>query len=350
MSGIRRSSVVLIVVGVLLLLLAAVARFVVTPMATKLPTDLDKATTYAGTATLLNAKALAANDFAHAVIKDAPITLEQGVRVTGTQDDLAIVEQNSTLRGPGGLEQPSTHTYAIDRTSMEATSQPPSGSNAQPASGLIFTLPPHPKQQDYTFYVPDLQTAAPLKYIGEGTVNGRDVYRYAVDASGPVQNQETLKSLPPALPKTLIGALAATMPAAQRTALNAALPTLPDVVPLNYTASSKIGLAADKTIGAPLNSTVEQQILANITVAGKSVPLMPVMAVKAQFTPQSIADNVSTASSGAQKLNLLSVVTPLVLLVLGLVLIAIGVLRRKKPLEDASGKKTGASTKELIKD
>ncbi|MFW0793240.1 porin PorA family protein [Gordonia sp. CPCC 205515] len=349
MSGIRRSSVVLIIVGILLLLLSAVARFVVTPMATKLPEDLDKGSTYAGTATLLNAKALAANDFAHAMIKDAPITLEQGVKVTGIQDGLAITEQNSLLKGPGGLESPSTHTYAIDRTSMQATSQPPSGSNAQAASGLIFTLPPHPKQQDYSFFVPDLKTAAPLKYLGEGTVNGRDVYRYAVDASGPLANEETLKTLPPALPKTLIGALAATMPAAQRVALTAALPTLPAVVPLNYTASSKIGLSADKTIGAPLNSTVEQQILANITIGGKSVPLMPVMAVKAQFTPQTVADNVSSAGSAAQKLTLLSVVVPLVLLVLGLILIAVGVLRRKKPIAGA-GTTTGATTKELVND
>ncbi|MEP9417088.1 porin PorA family protein [Gordonia sp. VNQ95] len=350
MSGLRRSSVVLIVIGLLLLVLSAVTRFAITPALSKLPTDVDTTATYSGTATMLNSAAMASGDLANAVAKDVPITLDQRVQVTGEQEGLAITERSSLLKGPGGLQKPSSITYAIDRTTMEATDQPPSGSGATAASGLIFTLPLHPKPQNYSFYVPDLQAAAPLTYLGEGTVNDRDVLRYEVNASGALQNQDTLKSLPPALPKALIAGLVATLPAEQGQAISAALPTLPDTVPLAYTASSKIVLDADATTGAPLNSSIDQQILATVMVNGQAVPLLPVLAVKANLTPDSVAAAVTKAESAAQKLTLLSVVVPLVLLVLGVIAIAIGVLRSRKPADDATDDTTASATKELVND
>ena len=55
---VRRSSIVLAVIGIVLIVLGVLVRFVVVPIATKLPGSTNLGVTYSGTATLLNSSAL----------------------------------------------------------------------------------------------------------------------------------------------------------------------------------------------------------------------------------------------------------------------------------------------------
>ena len=55
--SIRRSSIVLGVAGVAVIVLAIVVRFVVVPIATRLPGDTDVTAHYVGVASLLNSEA-----------------------------------------------------------------------------------------------------------------------------------------------------------------------------------------------------------------------------------------------------------------------------------------------------
>ena len=56
--SVRRSSIVLAVIGVVLIVLGVLVRFVVVPVATKLPGSTNLGVAYSGTATLLNSSAL----------------------------------------------------------------------------------------------------------------------------------------------------------------------------------------------------------------------------------------------------------------------------------------------------
>ncbi|WP_227980396.1 porin PorA family protein [Nocardia spumae] len=324
----RRSSIVLAVLGIVLIASAAVTRFAAAPALTKLPGDTDTTAHYAGTATVLNSKALAANDTAHALAKDVPITIDRHVRVTGTSGDIATTNYDVTLNVPGAPAAPDRHTFAIDRTTMQATEQP-GNTGIESTSGIVFTLPLHPDAADYTIYDTTTRKTFPLTYTGTGTVSGRDTYNYGVNATGPVENPNTLATLPKALPKSLVTQVLPLLNGPDQQAVTAALPGLPDMVPLVYTATTKAQLLADKTLGVPLNSNLSEQILATIDIGDRHVSLLPVLDINAALTDASVADLVDTATSHARTLSMLELWIPLALLIIGIALVVSGVLRMR---------------------
>jgi hypothetical protein len=321
---------VLMVLGLVFIALAAILRFVLVPALTKLPGDTDSTAQYNGTATLLNADALAANDIANALVKDVPITLDRHVYVTATDGNIATTHDDVSMNIPGAPPSADNHVYAIDRTTMAATEQSGDPSVVS-ATGLVFTLPLHPEAHDYTYYDTAAQTTVPMTYAGEGSVSGRDTFKYAVDSTGPLANETTLKTLPPALPKALIGQLLPLLPSATQDALNASLDRLPDPIPLAYTVTSQIGLDADTTLGAPLDATLNQTITAAVDTGDSKISLLPVIDVKAKLSDATVADNVTNVASQARQLTIMSTIVPLVLLVLGSLLIVVGYLRRSRP-------------------
>jgi hypothetical protein len=135
-------------------------------------------------------------------------------------------------------------------------------------------------------------------------------------------------SLPAALPKSLLSSLKPLLPAATAAKLTPALPSLPGDVPIGYTARTTVVAVVDQQTGLVVDTTEDQQIIANATVAGATVPLLPVMAVKVQLTPASVADLADKATSAGRLLLLIGVVAPLALAVIGLLLIVLAVIRR----------------------
>src|ERR1700730_8702962 len=81
---VRRSSIVLSVVGIVLIVLAALVRFVVVPIATELPRSTNLGVTYSGTTTLLNSVALQSGDMKNVIASNGPITVDRRVKVTST--------------------------------------------------------------------------------------------------------------------------------------------------------------------------------------------------------------------------------------------------------------------------
>ena len=110
-----------------------------------------------------------------------------------------------------------------------------------------------------------------------------------------------------------------------------ALATLPDPIPLGYTATTTVSATVDATTGLPLDESIDQQVVAYVTVDGEKVDLMPVLATKAAMTPKSIDDAVGKAGHAALLLTLIGVVAPIVLLLLAVVLFAVGWHRRHRP-------------------
>lgn len=328
-ARLRKSSAVLMILGVLLIALAAVTRFVVTPALTKLPGDTDTTAHYDGTATMLNSAALAAHDTAHAIAKDVPITMDRHIYVTDTDGDTATVHDEVTMHVPGAEAEPDGHVYTIDRVSMNASEVSAEGVDPAAIDGLDFTLPLNPGQQDYSIYDTATQTTVPLTYAGESTVSDRDTYHYDLTASGPLRNEHTLQTLPPALPKALIAQIMPMLPEGTQQALTASMDTLPDAVALTYTVTTTGGMDADQTLGAPLNAQLAQTVVANVDTAAGTVPLLPVIDVKAHLSDETVADNVATVADKAKSLNLISTEIPAALALLGGLLVVVGFVRRR---------------------
>ncbi|ASR03033.1 hypothetical protein GCWB2_11180 [Gordonia rubripertincta] len=254
---IRRSSIVLIVLGVILVVLAALTKFVVEPSVSKMPTSLDVTNTFTGTGTLLNAAAVQAGDMQNAVARDVPVSVVRHTYVSDSEGDTAIVHDDFTVNAPNGVSLPTNHTYAIDRTTMGAADAP-TGQQVEEHEGLTIGLPINPDAgAEYTLYDFATQSTFPMISNGSSTVAGREVLNYTVTARGPLKDPAIAGGLPPALPKEQIAQIAALLPPSTRDQITAALPSLPNPVPISYTADSTLGLSADATLGTPVDGTLK---------------------------------------------------------------------------------------------
>ncbi|MFI2478578.1 porin PorA family protein [Nocardia xishanensis] len=326
--SIRRSSAVMVMAGIALVALAAIIRFWFVPSVSKLPASLDITNTYTGTATLLNAEAVQAGDMRNAILQDVPVTLERHTFVSSTHGDTAIVQDDLTMNAPNGVSLRSNHTYAVNRKTMLEASAP-DGTSVESHTGITVGLPVDPDPDtDYSLYDPSTRAAYPLELQGNSTVAGRDVLRYTASAQGTLADAATLNALPPALPKAQLTQIAALLPPDNQAKLSAALPTLPDDVPVNYTATTNYEISIDSTLGIPSNGSLEQQVVANVSAGGQDIPLMPVLALDATLDEKSVASAADSNASTATKLDFVSIWVPLGALVIGLIAIAFGFIRR----------------------
>ncbi|WP_194853022.1 porin PorA family protein [Nocardia sp. SYP-A9097] len=330
----RRSSVILLAVGIVLIVLGAVARFAVTPAVSKLPADTDIAIKYSGTAhTLLNAQALQQGQADKVFAKEVPITIDRTVTVLENHGNTAVVKDTSTMVA-GQTKLPTARTFAVDRKTMEATA-PPEGVTVEPASGIAIGFPIGADQDDhYTLWIPNLQAAVPVKFARTDTRHGRDVNVYTAAATGEVKDKETLASFPATLPKTTAAALLAALPAETAAKFGAASAALPDPIPLTYLFETTVETYADQRTGVTIDQHLVRTITAAVRAGDKTMPLTQVLSVEADITDDSQRAQADKAADSAKKLTLVSVVVPVILAVLGAILLVLAVIRRRPAVQE----------------
>jgi len=326
----RRSVWLLVGVGTLLILIAALLRFVVAPNATKLPDDTDTNTAYSGKGTVLNVAALQSGDVANALARDIPITLERHVYVSAADGSTAIVHDDLTLKA-GSTSSEDNHTFAVDRRKLTEAATI-KGVEVEKHQGMTVTLPvdPEPTSGVYTYWDTPTRTAVPVTYVGTEKREGRDTYHYRATASGPLANPALQQQLPSSLPKTLAPKLLALLPAATQQALAPLVPALPDQVPIGYTASSTYDVWADAKLGVPLDTKINRSVVANVSAGAASIPLLPVLTIDVTEDQASVQDEANRVGDAGLLLTWIEVWGPLVLLILGLALVALGLLRARR--------------------
>ncbi|MFC9356211.1 porin PorA family protein [Rhodococcus sp. NPDC057014] len=286
----------------LLFLAAAAIRFVLVPLATRLPGDLDSTAQYEGTANLLNPDALQVGDLANAIATGVPITIDRHVYVWSTSGDTAITHDDTTVHTPAG-SIPNNHTYALNRSTLDRA--PSTDRAVESHSGLTISLPLHSSPSSgYRYYDSATRTTVPMTFVDSGEVAGRTTYNYAIAAQGALQDPAIAETLPKALPKSLLRSLTPLLPEQTRVSVTAALEQLADPVSLTYDADTQATLAADTVTGTPVNGSLKQQIIANIDLNGRPVPLMPVMSIDAKLTQASVTEAAAAASSASTMLSL----------------------------------------------
>ena len=321
---------VLAVLGVILLAGAAVLHWVVVPGQAKLPSDENDTRTYDGTAKVLVVpQALAAGDQARAILTNVPVKATQQVQVLASTSSAAQVSDKRAVSTATGQGIASTsYTYAVDRKTLEATSDHPSDWNVVAHQGLTVSFPIGAKKQNYTGWVADTQTTTPVTYTKEEQRNGITTYVYTIDVKPtPIKSQQILGALPPSLPTNLLGSLATSLPIPDqlKTALAQALPKLPNPVPLAYTYSSTATYWVEPTSGRVIDvqqEEIRQAGLANLT----GVPGIPIYDVTTRTTSSSVNDAVNEANHDASKINKYSKTWPLILLIVGGVALIVGIV------------------------
>ncbi|MFE9327589.1 porin PorA family protein [Nocardia sp. NPDC052278] len=342
---VRKLSVVCLAVGVVLVLAAAIIRFAVLPGLMKLPADLDQSQKYEGTMQAVDPAAFAANDLAHLLTPEMPITADRSLRVDTVDGDTAIVTSKALMKLPDGSKQSDVHTYAISRvdyTPVNISQGQASGlvsgddrATFEQHEGVVLGWPMNPPKDGTTLYDPVTRTAQPAKFIAETKLEGRDVYEYRVDAGGPIASPVILgqfKSFPSQLPKAAVAALlqAGVVPEPSREALSAGLSSVPEMVDVHFTSKNVVDVAVDRRFGAPLKAVQTQRMYASIPVDGKDVPVLPLSTVKLHTADSEVASAAHTLGKNALVLSLLRVWGPISMLVIGVALVAIGLFRWRK--------------------
>jgi hypothetical protein len=333
----RKWGVVVAVVGLLMLAGAAVLRFVVVPNGQMLPADTAEQIEYAGTLTAVDPAAIEEGDLDAATVRDVPLRVERDFEVLETEGDLARVSDAATVTAAesGEVVSETEHVYAIDRRSMHAvpnfTDEP-----VEEAEGLVVGFPIGAEKLNYVGWVQEVEETARVIYQGEATVEGLTVYEYGGEHATEVSGGDLLEGAPESLPKEqLVGLVEAVgVPAELQEQLSAALPILPDRVPLAYTFSTEDSYLVEPTTGIIVDMTKTTRT--SVGMAGFEDVQFPVVESTVEYTPDNVSDQVQRAQDGRDQIQLYGTTIPLVLLGLGVVAlgVAIPMLRRRRTPEE----------------
>jgi len=282
---------------------------------------------------------VASGNAANALLANQRITVTRHAKVTSTSGSTAVVSDDITGKLSNGTTVLSdNHVWAIDRKSMYAAPAP-QGSTVDPHEGITIGFPIGVEPRDYTFWDTSTEQAVPAGFQRTESYRGRAATVFTVNASGRVKDPKLLAGLPSSLPAASLGSVASLLPPNVQTLLKNLGSPLPAALPLAYTSETKITGWIDTGTGLPLNVQQQQTVTANLSLAGATQPLLPVLADSIENTNASINQAVHDATTAGVALTLIGVTVPLVLLILGVLLIALGLFlqfRRRRPAAAAS--------------
>jgi hypothetical protein len=326
-KGSRGWAIGLAVLGVLCLAAAAILAWAIVPGKKELPADTNTTRQFSGTAALLlNPAAVGSGNLREALLTNVPVAAQRTVKVLATDGDQAEVSDARTLTTADGQPIGQTSaTYAVNRKTLEAASDPPSSWQVVDHEGLTVSFPIGTKQQDYTGWVSDTQSTTPLKYIRQESKNSLNTYVFeAKTQAQPIKDEQVLATLPPQLPAGTLAALAGSLPipAEVKAQLGQLLPQLGDPVKLSYTYQSDTTFWVEPTTGIVVD--LERKETRNVGLglpSGGVLPAAPVYDVTTSFTDQSVTAAANEASDKKNQIQAYGTTWPLILLIVGIVAI-----------------------------
>ncbi len=373
----RRFAKVLLGVGVLVCIVAIAWRPVVVPRVVKLPSNVDRTDSYAGTFVTFVDRATGAT---LTTPKSAPLTIDRHVQSVGDQTGSSVAVLKETLTAKmGDQTQVEENQYTVDRRTMQNVADPRawafSPANLVDRSGSYYvTLPMSLGSSGVTLNIwkPEAAATYPLTSTtpATGTLNGTGVVNLkgniptplpvapyelsALEAQGlPVQltpDQVTAQltaagidvaaaapvlaaHLTSAELATVTGAIGQPVPLAYSVygnGLVAAEPTTGGLVQLSQIVD---GIAVKPDLGAlgPVVTVLQAhadvpEIASLLTSlqAVSSAPPTPVFELRYTQTPASVASAAAYTSDQADKVRLAQSTIPNLLLAGGLLLVVLG--------------------------
>ncbi len=331
----RTAGVVLSAAGVLLLAAGLIVLFFIAPGRAQFPDDVDTVRQYEGElALMLDAEALANSDLANVFVRDVPVTIDRSIQTLQVDGGKALVQDASVVSGPAGPVLASEDTYAIDRKTMEHIENFTDDDRVIDRDGLVVGFPIGTEAQDYTGFNGDTLTTNTISFVDEEERDGLTTYRFAA-TSGPdlISDPELLANFPAALPKAVVEGLvpALDVPAEAAAQLGAALPSLPDPIPLAYLYSYETNYWVEPDSGVLVDYNKVESRLVALNVGDQPVPVGEVMHLEYAQTEASVAEAVGDANDARDKLFWQGMVLPYGLILGGVVATIFGlmVLRRR---------------------
>jgi hypothetical protein len=327
----RKAAVACGVIGLVLLIVGGLFAWWITPSyVARVPGDYNKTRTYTGTIhSLFNPAALATGNTAAAIRTNLPATLTDNVKVLQTSGGKALLQDTRVIKASGSPVATTVQHYAVDRSSLEATSSHPSNWVVTPAKGLTVSWPFGAKKQTYTGWVPLTETTTPVRFLGESQQGGITTYEYrATVPPTPIKNAQVLASLPKSLPTSLVPQMvAARLISPGQAASLATLFPHATSIPLGYTYQATNTYFVAPPTGLVVNVANSETEMGGIKLPnGTITPVIPVLSDTYRATPASLSAAVADAKNGNNVISALGVDLPIALASLGFVLVVVAIL------------------------
>jgi hypothetical protein len=330
--GNKKVGFAVLVLGLVLIVAALAVKFVILPGQAQWPADVDTTRYYEGTfQTIINSQALQSMDLANIFLHDIPVTITRHVTTEKVEGGKAIVLEDATIAGPGGLELGSETWYAIDRKTMEAIPDFSGNDNIINREGLVIGWPIGTEKKEYTGWNGDTLATITLSYVREEERGGLNTYVF--EASSPPQEivaADKLALFPPAISKDLLVGLAQNLdlPDAMRERFATILPNLPDLVPLKYTYEYQATYWVEPTTGVLVDTEKHESRKVALQIEGfpAPVPITAVYDLRYQGRASSVEEAAQDAKDAKGTLDTFGTTVPLALVAGGLLLAVLGLI------------------------
>jgi hypothetical protein len=327
-------------IGLLLMVAAGLLRWVLAPVVAVLPADTNTVRVYTGSAaSLLNPLAVAAHQYGQLLLANVPIQLVHRVRVLATNGSSALVSDSRVVTTSGLTVANVDYRYAVNRRGLGRGS---GFSGVLRQTGVTFNFPIRTGPHDYVGWVPDTRTTARLAYAGSTLRGGQQTFVFhARVAPTRLVDPQQLRVLPHTLTKAALVALAAhlSVPPAQLALLRAALPKLPANLPLGYTYQSEATYYVAPSSGIVVDLYEHDIRRMTLDLGSSHVPLVAVSDWTFHSTPATLAAAEKDARQKGAAIDAIYLSVPLAVLVVGLALVAAGILGLSllRPRSSSSG-------------
>jgi len=296
----RRLGYVLAFIGLFLLFFGLLERFYAYPRLKKAPLDQESAPVAVGTGTYFNRSPQKLRELQGAQLKN--VRTVKGDPRAGTQEVAIWDSFTSTVdMADGGVITAAQERIALDRVTGQSVNC--CGENPR-HQGLTLKFPFDTKKQTYQFWDGPAGRALPAVYTREETIQGVKVYRFE-------QRIDRLTLGTQEIPGSLAGD--------------------PGVasVQTNIVYSNVKTVWVEPATGIIVKGQQDiSQVLEPTTGGGKVLTLLDGVLT---YDDATVRANAADAADAAGRLRLLSTILPIGALVVGLVLLAVGLLLLREP-------------------
>ena len=331
--GRSKAALVILIIGLVILILAPIWKWGVVGAVVKVPDTIDVTSVYDGVLSL-NVDPTSLSLLPPELTVKVPLSIVRRdvSQPSKSSSSVAVIKETTKAVGPRvGPFINTTMYYALDRkTSMNVADH---GADAN-RKGLYPILPIGVKKQTYQMWSDDLGRTGPAKFVKTTKVTGLTTPAtecFVFLATGPA---EPTINPPLGLPKSLTGAqikaLAASMPGVNP----ASLAGLSDTAqyPITYMKKTTATLVAEPRTGSIVSipsNTDEYSIDASALGLGT----IKLASIHFEQIAENVAKVMDETAENFALLKMVGLYIPLVLLILGVILTAIGGIwfARKKP-------------------
>lgn len=295
----RVAGLVLSALGTFLIVLALLTRFVIAGDAVKFPLNENSVSKLTASNASYFSPSLV-TELTGASLEDTTTT--QGDNAAGTSST-AVWNQFSYVYDRTNLTTVnySTQRLAFDRTSgllQNCCGTAIGTDTSAKVSGLGYVWPINAQKKTYQVFNTTLMKTVPATYAGTATVNGEQTYKY-------VQNVLPTQTGTQAVPGSLVGQA------------GSGSVTLPE-----YYAGTTTDYV-DPITGAPVKVITSQHVYLQNSSGAEVLSLINATLTS---TPDSIASAVNSAKHYDGEINLVEVILPIVLGLVGVLLLAMGLI------------------------